>query len=118
MEQVTRETAEAVARFAAPAEPSRRNCSPGRRATSGIWDICSTFACRSIRLGSTRMALEDVLRLAPGAVVELDRNEGEPLEVLANGRVIARGEVVVVEERFGLRLTEIGSTEDRILATT
>lgn len=71
----------------------------------------------TIRLGSTRMPLDDVLRLAPGSVVELDRSEDEPLEVLANGRVIARGEVVVVDERFGLRITEIGSAEERIRAT-
>ncbi|HET9886441.1 MAG TPA: flagellar motor switch protein FliN, partial [bacterium] len=69
-----------------------------------------------IRLGSTRMNLEDVLRISPGAILELDRREDEPLEVLANGRVIARGEVVVVDERFGLRITEIGSSSDRIEA--
>ena len=67
-----------------------------------------------IRLGSTRMNLEDVLRIAPGAILELDRREDEPLEVLANGRIIARGEVVVVDERFGLRITEIGSSSDRL----
>jgi flagellar motor switch protein FliN/FliY len=71
----------------------------------------------TIRLGSTRMPLDDVLRLAPGAIVELDRGEDEPLDVLANGRVIARGEVVVVDERFGLRITEIGSREERLRAT-
>ena len=69
-----------------------------------------------IRLGSTRMNLEDVLRISPGAILELDRREDELLEVLANGRVIARGEVVVVDERFGLRITEIGSFSDRIEA--
>lgn len=71
----------------------------------------------TIRLGSTRMALDDVLRLSAGSIVELDHGEDEPLEVLANGRVIARGEVVVVDERFGLRITEIGSTEERLRAS-
>ncbi len=71
----------------------------------------------TIRLGATRMPLDDVLRLSPGSIVELDHGEDEPLEVLANGRVIARGEVVVVEERFGLRITEIGSTEERLRAS-
>lgn len=71
----------------------------------------------TIRLGSTRMPLEDLLRLSPGSIVELDHGEDEPLEVLANGRVIAHGEVVVVDERFGLRITEIGSREDRIRAS-
>jgi flagellar motor switch protein FliN/FliY len=69
-----------------------------------------------IRLGSTRMKLEDVLRIAPGAILELDRREEEPLEVLANGRVIARGQVVVVDERFGLKITEIGSSSERLRA--
>jgi flagellar motor switch protein FliN/FliY len=67
----------------------------------------------TIRLGSTRMSLDDVLRLTQGSLVELDQREDEPLDVLANGRVVARGEVVVVDERFGLRITEIGTTEDR-----
>ena len=69
-----------------------------------------------IRLGSTRMSLDDVLRIAPGAILELDRREEEPFEVLANGRVIARGEVVVVDERFGLRITEIGTSSERLRA--
>jgi flagellar motor switch protein FliN len=69
-----------------------------------------------IRLGTTRMNLEDILRIAPGTILELDRREDEPLEVLANGRVIARGEVVVVDERFGLKITEIGSSSDRLQA--
>ncbi len=69
-----------------------------------------------IRLGSTRMKLEDVLRIAPGAILELDRTEEEPLEVLANGRIIARGQVVVVDERFGLKITEIGTSSERLRA--
>jgi flagellar motor switch protein FliN/FliY len=69
-----------------------------------------------IRLGSTRMKLEEVLRIAPGAILELDRTEDEPLEVLANGRVIARGQVVVVDERFGLKITEIGTSSERLRA--
>ena len=71
----------------------------------------------TIRLGSTRMNLDKLLRLAPGAILELDQREEEPLEVLANGHVIARGEVVVMDERFGLRITEIGATEERLRAT-
>ena len=51
---------------------------------------------------------------SPGAILELDRREEEPFDVLANGRVIARGEVVVVDERFGLRITEIGSSSERL----
>ncbi|MBZ0268111.1 FliM/FliN family flagellar motor switch protein, partial [bacterium] len=57
------------------------------------------------------------LALTPGAVLELDRREDEPLELLANGQVVGRGAVVVVDERFGLRITEIGSPEERIGAS-
>lgn len=70
----------------------------------------------TIRLGSTRMTLEEVLRLVPGSVVELDQRDDQPLEVLANGRTIARGEVVVVDERFGLRITELAGAADRVAA--
>jgi flagellar motor switch protein FliN len=66
-----------------------------------------------IRLGSARMNLEEILRITPGSILELDRREDEPLEVLANGRVIARGQVVVVDERFGLKITEIGAPSER-----
>lgn len=69
-----------------------------------------------IRLGSMRMNLEDMRGISPGAILELDRRVDEPLEVLANGHVIARGEVVVVDEGFGLRITEIASSSDRIEA--
>ena len=71
----------------------------------------------TIRLGSTRMNLDRLLRLVPGAILELDQREETPLEVLANGHVIARGEVVVLDERFGLRITEIGGAEERLRAT-
>lgn len=61
----------------------------------------------SAELGRTRMNVRDLLSLAPGAVVELDRAAGSPADLLVNGRLIARGEVVVVDENFGLRITEI-----------
>ena len=58
-------------------------------------------------LGRTRMTVRELLSLAPGAVVELDRAAGSPADLLVNGRLIARGEVVVVDEDFGIRITEI-----------
>ncbi|MFA6573818.1 MAG: flagellar motor switch protein FliN [Nocardioides sp.] len=61
----------------------------------------------TVELGRTRMAVRDLLALAPGAVLELDRAAGSPADLLVNGRLIARGEVVVVDEDFGLRVTEI-----------
>ena len=58
-------------------------------------------------LGRTRMTVRDLLSLAPGAVVELDRAAGSPVDVLVNGTLIARGEVVVIDEEFGIRISEI-----------
>ena len=61
----------------------------------------------TVELGRARMPVRDLLALAPGAVLELDRAAGSPADLLVNGRLIARGEVVVVDEDFGLRITEI-----------
>jgi len=58
-------------------------------------------------LGRTRMSVRDLLAMAPGAVIELDRVAGGPTDLLVNGRLIARGEVVVIDENFGIRITEI-----------
>jgi flagellar motor switch protein FliN/FliY len=68
----------------------------------------------TIRLGSLRMNLDELLQLTPGSILELDRRENEPLDVLSNGQVVARGEVVAVDDRFGLRITEIGPPSERI----
>ena len=61
----------------------------------------------TVELGRTRMSVRELLALAPGTVLELDRAAGSPADLLVNGRLIARGEVVVVDEDFGLRVTEI-----------
>lgn len=61
----------------------------------------------TVELGRTRMTVRDLLALSPGAVLELDRAAGSPADLLVNGRLVARGEVVVVDEDFGLRVTEI-----------
>jgi flagellar motor switch protein FliN/FliY len=58
-------------------------------------------------LGRARMLVRDVLSLSPGSVIELDRAAGSPVDVLVNGTLIARGEVVVIDEEFGIRVTEI-----------
>jgi flagellar motor switch protein FliN len=63
-------------------------------------------------LGRTRMTVADLLGLAPGAVVELDRAAGSPIDLLVNGTLIARGEVVVIDEEFGLRISEIVDGSD------
>jgi flagellar motor switch protein FliN/FliY len=70
----------------------------------------------TVELGRTRMTVRELLALAPGAVVELDRAAGSPADLLVNGRLIARGEIVVVDEDFAVRITEIlgqdGESED------
>ncbi len=58
-------------------------------------------------LGSSRMPIGDLLRLGPGAVLELDRKVGEAIDIFVNNRLVARGEVVLVEERLGVTMTEI-----------
>ncbi len=68
----------------------------------------------TVELGRSRMPVKDVLNLAQGSVIELAKFAGEPLEVLVNDKLIARGEVVVVNEKFGVRLTDIISPVERI----
>ena len=60
-----------------------------------------------VELGRTDMLIQDILELTPGKVIELDRLAGEPLDILVNGKLLAKGEVVVVDENFGVRLTSI-----------
>jgi flagellar motor switch protein FliN/FliY len=76
-----------------------------------ILDIPVTI---SIELGRTRLHVEEILRLGQGSVVELEKLAGEPLEILVQGRPIGKGEVVVVNEKFGVRLTDIISPVERI----
>ena len=63
----------------------------------------------SVEIGRTRMTLGEALALGPGSVVGLHRMAGEPVDLLVNGRVIARGEVVVMDEEFGLRVTDVAA---------
>jgi flagellar motor switch protein FliN/FliY len=87
-------------------EPSR-----GEINLDSILDVPVTI---SMEIGRTRIAIRNLLQLNQGSVVELDRLAGEPMDVLVNGTLIAQGEVVVVNEKFGLRLTDIISPADRI----
>jgi flagellar motor switch protein FliN len=68
----------------------------------------------AVRFGQTEMTLGHLTRLGPGSVIDLHRSADEPVEVLVSGKVIARGEVVVVEGNYGVRVTEVVSTADRI----
>ena len=76
-----------------------------------ILDIPVTLA---VEIGSTKIAIRNLLQLNQGSVVELDRLAGEPLDVLVNGTLVAHGEVVVVNEKFGIRLTDVISAQERV----
>lgn len=68
----------------------------------------------SVELGRTRMVINDLLQLGQGSVIELSKLAGEPLEILVNNKLVARGEVVVVNEKFGIRVTDIVSPIERV----
>jgi flagellar motor switch protein FliN len=68
----------------------------------------------SVELGRTRMSIQELLSLGPGSVIELDKVAGEPLDILVNNRLVARGEAVVVNDKFGIRITDIVSPAERI----
>ena len=67
----------------------------------------------TIRFGGRQLLLRDILSLSPGSVIELDRQVGEPAELLVAGKLVARGEVVVVDGNFGLRVTELTNPAQR-----
>lgn len=68
----------------------------------------------TVEVGRARMTIQDILQLGQGSVVELEKLAGEPLDIYVNGKPVARGEAVIVNEKFGVRLTDIISPEDRI----
>ncbi len=68
----------------------------------------------SIELGRTKLAISDILALGPGSVVELNKLAGEPVDLLVNYKIVARGEVVVIDENFGVRITQLLSAEERL----
>lgn len=70
----------------------------------------------TVELGRTRLLIKDILDLSTGAIIELDKVAGEPVDLFANGLLVARGEVIVIDDNFGVRVTEIITAEDRIKA--
>ena len=82
---------------AAPVEPASAEL-------ERLYDVPVELA---VEIGRTRMTIRETLALGPGSIVTLDRLAGEPVDLLVNGKPIARGEVVVIDEEFGLRVTEV-----------
>lgn len=76
-----------------------------------ILDVPVTLA---MEIGRTRIAIRDLLQLNPGSVVKLQRAAGDPMDILVNGCLVARGEVVVIGDQFGVRITDVVSPEDRV----
>jgi flagellar motor switch protein FliN len=89
-------------------DSSKKNTNPELEV---ILDIPVTI---SMEVGSTSITIRNLLQLNQGSVIELDRLAGEPLDVLVNGTLIAHGEVVVVNEKFGIRMTDVISPAERI----
>lgn len=87
---------------------------PAGGPASGLDLILDITLPITVELGRTKMLIRDILALSPGSVLELDKLAGEPVEILVNDRPIARGEVVIIDENFGVRLTHISRPADRI----
>jgi flagellar motor switch protein FliN/FliY len=68
----------------------------------------------SVELGRTRKKIKEILEMGPGYVIQLDKMAGEPVDLLVNGKLIAKGEVVVIDENYGLRITTIISPTERV----
>ena len=105
--EVVEENVEATEAQAAP-ETKERGSSENLRVLENI-EVKLT-----VEVGSTEIKIRDLLKLNEGSVVELDRLAGDPLDILANGTTIAKGEVVMVGERFGIRFTEVADPEERV----
>ncbi|ODS68439.1 MAG: flagellar motor switch protein FliN [Bordetella sp. SCN 67-23] len=93
-----------------PEAPARVGAGTGANSTI-IMDIPVTL---TVELGRTRIPIKQILQLAQGSVVELDGLAGEPMDVMVNGCLIAQGEVVVVNDKFGIRLTDIVTPSERL----
>jgi flagellar motor switch protein FliN/FliY len=87
---------------------------PDDRSSSRLDLILDVTLPVTVELGRARMQIQDVLKLAPGSVIELDKSAGDPVELFINDRAIAKGEVVIIDENFGIRLTSIVTATERI----
>jgi len=93
--------------FQAPDFEKLAEAGDGNSAEPDIDVILDVPVTLSLEVGRAQMSVGSLLRLSQGAVVELDRKAGDPLDVLVNGALVARGEIVVVNDKFGIRLTEV-----------
>lgn len=103
------EAATAAATGTTPASTKRSN--PNTKTLEFLMDVSLQV---SVEVGRARMTINDLLQMGPGSVVELEKLAGEPLDIFINGKAVARGEAVIVNEKFGVRLTDILSPEERV----
>lgn len=108
------EEVQSVAEQVAPATFTNFTPTPGNMPGSDINMILDIPVQLTVELGRTRIPIKNILQLAQGSVVELDALAGEPMDVLVNGYLIAQGEVVVVNDKFGIRLTDIVTPSERM----
>ena len=87
---------------------------PSKVTAENLRVLESVYVQMTVEVGNTEIKIRDLLRLNEGAVIELDRLAGDPLDILVNGTMIAKGEIVMVGERFGVRFTEIVDPEKRV----
>lgn len=106
------EVAEAATAAATGAAPATTKKAPSStRTLDFLMDVSLQV---SVEVGRARMTINDLLQMGPGSVVELEKIAGEPLDIFINGKAVARGEAVIVNEKFGVRLTDIISPEERV----
>ena len=95
-------------------EPKDKVAKQGSAAVNNLRVLENIEVRLTVEVGNTEIKIKDLLRLNEGSVVELERLAGEPLDILANGTKIAKGEVVMVGEKFGIRFTEVADPEELI----
>ncbi|MBI2900346.1 MAG: flagellar motor switch protein FliN [Planctomycetes bacterium] len=103
---------QAAGKLPAPPSEAKRpefeSFAPSQGKTEASIDLLRDVSLHAkVELGRTRMLVQDILKLSPGSVVELDRLTGDPLDVYVNDRLVARGEVLVINENFAIRITEV-----------
>jgi len=100
---------------APPAPASPAPSSPASGGSTGMNRVRDIPLEVTVELGRTRLLIRDILDLSPGSIIELDKLAGEPVDLLANGMLVARGEVIVIDDNFGVRVTEIITAAERQL---
>ncbi len=113
-EQETHEEVAAVAAHEEDAEPSLEDFKPTMPGNINPEVLQNIVVNLSIEVGRAQIKIKDLMRLTQGSVVELDRIAGEPLDLLVNNSVVAQGEIVLVNDRYGVRLTRVVPSSERL----